>query len=71
MLIQKTIIEPNSKGEYVIPDLFWPEFFNILLNIVLPVLFYIALIYMIVKFYKVLKKISNTLEEINRNIKNS
>ncbi len=68
MIIQKTILEPNEENIYEITGAFWPDFFLIFLNIVLPILVFFGVVYCLIKFYKLFKEMKEILKEINGNI---
>lgn len=53
-----TVHESLNEGYY------WLEALHIVLNIVLPILIFVLALFVIYKFYKLLKGLSNTLKDI-------
>jgi len=60
----------DTSYRYEVEGFFWFDFFAIFLNVVVPIALLVLTFYIIFKFHKVLKKISTSLEEINKTLKN-
>lgn len=68
MLLQKTLFEPNSNTEYVIPENLWYDVFSIFIKFIFPLLIFCVIVFGIIKFYGMFKKINETLRDINKKI---
>ena len=64
MILQITLNDSLTVHKSLNEGYYWLEAFHIFVNIVLPILFFVLALFVIFKFYKILKEIGVTLKDI-------
>ena len=64
MVLQIATKDSTIVHESLNEGFFWLEAFHTFLNIILPTLIFLIALFVIYKFYKLLKEMSNTLKDI-------
>ena len=67
MFIQKINESSNSIIQMNDPDMTWFGIYAIIFKIVLPIFFFLVIIFILYKFFKMFKKTNQSLQDINRN----